>query len=160
MAIGLSFGSVCPISDTQDTSVLLFHSSESNLTQRLIEKKVISCYGTEYLTTLHDGATFSRDGIRLALSADSFVVKPNFPPGGNGGELATNGTVKDLAMCGATPLFLSAALFLEKGFPTDQHWRMTQSKRRAVDRAGSCLSRHRHLHGLAHVRALVPGISA
>jgi hydrogenase expression/formation protein HypE len=68
------------------------------------------------LAVLHDGATLDIDGNRLAFSTDSFVVDPIFFPGGNIGDLAVNGTVNDLAMCGAKPLYLSVGLIIEEGF--------------------------------------------
>jgi len=68
------------------------------------------------LAVLHDGATLDIDGKRLAFSTDSFVVDPIFFPGGNIGDLAVNGTVNDLAMCGAKPLYLSVGLIIEEGF--------------------------------------------
>jgi len=132
-------GLSCPIPLSEYPNVLLAHGGGGKLTQQLIEKMFVSGYGNEYLNKLHDGATFSMNGVTLAFSTDSFVVKPIFFPGGDIGELAINGTVNDLAMCGATPLFLSTALILEEGFPMDQLWRVIQSMRRAADRAGVVL---------------------
>jgi hydrogenase expression/formation protein HypE len=78
----------------------------------------------------------SRHGDRLAFTTDSYVVDPLFFPGGDIGELAINGTINDLAMCGAQPLFLSCAVILEEGFPVSDLRRIAQSMQHAAQRAG------------------------
>jgi hydrogenase expression/formation protein HypE len=72
----------------------------------------------------------------MAFTTDSYVVRPLFFPGGDIGSLAVNGTVNDLAMCGARPLYLSAGFILEEGLPMETLWRVTQSMRRAAAEAG------------------------
>ena len=90
----------------------------------------------ELLEPLHDGAIFSLNGARVAFSTDSYVVNPIFFPGGDIGKLAVHGTVNDLAMCGARPLYLSASFILEEGLPMEDFWRVVQSMRAAADSAG------------------------
>ena len=73
---------------------------------------------------------------KLAFTTDSYVVQPLFFPGGDIGTLAVNGTVNDLAMCGARPLYLSAGFILEEGLPMDTLWRVVQSMKLAAEQAG------------------------
>ncbi|MBI2358119.1 MAG: hydrogenase expression/formation protein HypE [Deltaproteobacteria bacterium] len=85
---------------------------------------------------LNDAAVFQACGARLAMTTDSFVVDPIFFPGGDIGEMAVYGTVNDLAVSGARPLFLSAAFILEEGLPLEDLRRIVASMKRACDRAG------------------------
>ncbi len=87
------------------------------------------------LSQLNDQAVVSVDGLRLAFTTDSFVVKPLFFPGGDIGSLAVHGTVNDLAVGGARPLFLSAAFIIEEGLPIETLRRVVDSLRRAADTA-------------------------
>ncbi|MDB6123278.1 MAG: hypE [Pedosphaera sp.] len=115
------------------------HGSGGRLTQQLIQKMVLPQFKNEFLNPLHDGAMFSVNDTKLAFSTDSFVVNPIFFPGGDIGELAVNGTVNDLSMCGARPLYLSAAFILEEGFSMTEFWRVIQSMQRAAQAAGASL---------------------
>ena len=99
-------------------------------------KNVLPQFRNELLEPLHDGAIFSLNGERVAFSTDSFVVSPIFFPGGDIGKLAVHGTVNDLAMCGARPLYLSAGFILEEGPPMEDFWRVVQSMHAAADSAG------------------------
>ncbi len=85
---------------------------------------------------MHDGAIFSLGNERLAFSTDSYVVSPIFFPGGDIGRMAVHGTVNDLSMCGAKPLYLSVGFILEEGLPMEDFWRIVQSMRAAADEAG------------------------
>src|SRR5262245_10792268 len=114
----------CPMPILDHKEIVLGHGSGGKLTQQLVEKMFLPRFHNELLAPLHDGAVFSLNGVRLAFSADSYVVNPIFFPGGNIGELAVNGTANDLAMCGARPLYLSASFILEEGFPIDDLWRI------------------------------------
>lgn len=76
------------------------------------------------------------EGRRIAFSTDSYVIQPIIFPGGNIGELAVNGTVNDLACCGARPLYLSLGLILEEGLEMEVLWQIICSVREAADRAG------------------------
>src|SRR5205814_7913825 len=88
------------------------------------------------LSRLNDQAVVSIDGSRIAVTTDSFVVKPLFFPGGDIGSLAVHGTVNDLAMGGAQPLFLTVAFIIEEGLPIETLQRVVQSARRAAEQAG------------------------
>ncbi|MDB6111382.1 MAG: hydrogenase expression/formation protein HypE [Pedosphaera sp.] len=126
----------CPLPITDHQEIVLAHGSGGKLTQQLIQRMVLPHFKNELLNPLHDGAMFSVNGTKLAFSTDSFVVNPIFFPGGDIGELAINGTVNDLAMCGARPLHLSAAFILEEGLPMAEFWRVIQSMQRAARAAG------------------------
>jgi hydrogenase expression/formation protein HypE len=83
----------------------------------MTREMILPAFDNPILEGLDDGAVFELEGLRLAFSTDSYTVDPIFFPGGNIGELAVYGTVNDLAMCGARPVYLSAALIIEEGFP-------------------------------------------
>lgn len=85
----------------------------------LLEGLFLPSFASGELLARHDGATLNIAGARLAFTTDSYVVRPLFFPGGDIGTLAVNGTVNDLAMCGARPLYLSSAFILEEGFPME-----------------------------------------
>jgi len=102
----------------------------------LIERMFLPAFHNPALETLHDGAVVEVEGVRLTFTTDSFVISPIFFPGGDIGELAVNGTVNDLAMCGARPLYLSLALILEEGFPMEDLWRVVRSVQEASRKAG------------------------
>ncbi len=104
--------------------------------QQLIEKVFVASFDNPLLATRHDSAVFEAGTCRLAFTTDSYVVKPLFFPGGDIGTLSVNGTVNDLAMSGARPLYLSAGFIIEEGFPTESLWRIAQSMRHAAERAG------------------------
>ena len=132
-----SFLSVsCPLPITNYKQIVLAHGSGGKLSHQLIEKMVLPQFRNELLEPLHDGAIFSLNGERVAFSTDSFVVSPIFFPGGDIGKLAVHGTVNDLAMCGARPLYLSASFILEEGMPMEDFWRVVQSMHAAADDAG------------------------
>jgi hydrogenase expression/formation protein HypE len=100
---------------------------------------ILPQFDNELLEPLHDGAILSFNGLRLAFTTDSYVVNPITFPGGDIGRLAVNGTVNDLAMCGARPRYLSAAFIIEEGFPMEELWRAVLSMREAAGRAGVLL---------------------
>jgi hydrogenase expression/formation protein HypE len=93
-------------------------------------------FDNELLRTEHDGAVGEIAGVKLAFSTDSYVVKPIFFPGGDIGELAVYGTVNDLAVCGAQPLYLSTGFIIEEGCLMEDLWRIIQSMKKSADRAG------------------------
>jgi hydrogenase expression/formation protein HypE len=129
----------CPIPISDYKEITLGHGSGGKLTHQLIRKMLLPQFQNEWLEPLHDGAILSFGDIRLAFSTDSFVVNPIFFPGGNIGELAVNGTVNDIAMCGAKPQYLSAGFILEEGFSMDDFWQIIQSMQQAAQRAGVML---------------------
>jgi hydrogenase expression/formation protein HypE len=131
--------SSCPIPITDHKEIVLGHGSGGKLSQRLIQKLILPQFQNEFLEPLHDGAIFSLNGTRVAFSTDSYVVNPIFFPGGDIGKLAIHGTVNDLAMCGARPLYLSAGLILEEGFAMEDLWRVVLSMQSAAKHAGVAL---------------------
>jgi hydrogenase expression/formation protein HypE len=126
----------CPIPIQEYPAILLAHGGGGRLTQMLIERMFWPTFRNPALETLHDGAVLEVEGARLAFTTDSFVVSPLFFPGGDIGELAVNGTVNDLAMCGARPLYLSLGFILEEGFPMEDLWRVVRSIQEAAQEAG------------------------
>jgi hydrogenase expression/formation protein HypE len=126
------FNLSCPIPISDYPNVLLAHGSGGKLMHNLLEKLMLPAFSNSLLETRHDGAVFPVGNTRLAFTTDSYVVQPLFFPGGNIGTLAVNGTVNDLAMCGARPLFLSAGFILEEGLPMETLWRVIQSMQQAA----------------------------
>ena len=127
---------VCPAPIPAVDKVLLGHGSGGKLSAQLVERVFLPAFGNPTLDQLNDQATFAIDGVRLAMTTDSFVVKPLFFPGGDIGSLAVHGTVNDLAMGGAQPLYLSVAFILEEGLPMDSLHRIADSLHRAAHAAG------------------------
>ena len=117
----------CPIPISNYPKVLLAHGSGGKLMHNLIEKMILPAFQNPFLETRHDAANFQIGNAKLAFTTDSYVVKPLFFPGGDIGKLAVNGTVNDLAMCGAKPLFLSAGFILEEGLSMEILWQVIQS---------------------------------
>lgn len=118
---------VCPLPITNYKEIVLAHGSGGKLSRQLIDKIVLPQFHNEFLAPLHDGAIFGLGDHRLAFTTDSFVVSPIFFPGGDIGSLSIHGTINDLAMCGARPLYLSASFILEEGLPMENFWRIVQS---------------------------------
>jgi hydrogenase expression/formation protein HypE len=112
------------------------HGGGGRLMQQLIEKMFLPLFANPLLGARHDGASIDLQSNRIAFTTDSYVVRPLFFPGGDIGSLAVNGTVNDLAMCGARPLYLSAGFILEEGLPMDSLWRVVRSMKDAALRAG------------------------
>ncbi|MES2518865.1 MAG: hydrogenase expression/formation protein HypE [Bacteroidota bacterium] len=115
--------------------ITLGHGSGGVLTNRLLESGVFNLLKNPLLDTHHDGAVFELSG-KLAFSTDSYVISPIFFPGGNIGELAVNGTVNDLAMCGAIPKYLSLSFIIEEGLPMTEFWEILVSIKNAAEKAG------------------------
>jgi hydrogenase expression/formation protein HypE len=128
------FGS-CPVPIFEHKNIVLGHGSGGKLTAELIEKVFLPAFANPILDKLDDQALLHINGSRLAFTTDSFVVTPIFFPGGDIGTLAINGTVNDLAMCGAKPLYLAAAFILEEGLPADDLRRIVDSMRTAAQAA-------------------------
>ena len=129
----------CPLPIWDYKEIVLAHGSGGKLSQRLIQQIVLPQFRNELLEPLHDGAIFPIGGARVAFSTDSYVVSPIFFPGGDIGSLAVHGTVNDLAMCGARPLYLSAGFILEEGLPMQDFFRIVNSMRAAAAAAGVML---------------------
>jgi len=135
VALGTAFAS-CPIPISDYPNVLLAHGSGGKLMHSLLDKMMLPTFSNPLLETSHDGAVFPVGNAKLAFTTDSYVVHPLFFPGGNIGTLAVNGTVNDLAMCGARPLFLSAGFILEEGLPMETLWQIIQSMQQTAAVAG------------------------
>ncbi len=129
----------CPLPPASGDRVLLAHGGGGKLTHQLIEKLFLPEFSNAALDERHDGAVVTVNGTRLAFTTDSYVVRPLIFPGGNIGDLAVNGTVNDLAMCGARPLYLSSGLILEEGLAMETLRTIVASMREAARRAGVSL---------------------
>jgi len=129
------FGS-CPLPIFDHKQIVLGHGSGGKLTSDLIESIFLPAFRNPTLDKLDDQAVLTINGTRLAFTTDSFVVTPIFFPGGDIGRLAIHGTVNDLAMSGARPLYLSAAFILEEGLPVEDLRRIVESMRSAAADAG------------------------
>lgn len=130
----------CPVPLRDYPSIVMGHGGGGRLSAELITNMFVPAFtggaAGEPLARLGDGAVVTAGGARLAFSTDSYVVRPRFFPGGNIGDLAVNGTVNDLAMCGAEPLFLSAGFVLEEGLALQELGRITQTMAAAARAAG------------------------
>jgi hydrogenase expression/formation protein HypE len=126
----------CPLPKTADDKIVLAHGGGGRLTHQLIEKIFLPAFSNPALEQRHDGAVLLMNGARLAFTTDSFVVQPLIFPGGNIGDLAIHGTVNDLAMCGARPLYLSAGFILEEGLPMETLRTVVASMQEAAAQAG------------------------
>ena len=117
-------------------TIQLAHGAGGKLSAELIDKVFMPCFGNHILDRMEDQALLERPAGRLAFTTDSFVVSPVFFPGGNIGELAINGTVNDICMNGATPLYLSVGFILEEGLPIEELHRIVVSMKAAAEKAG------------------------
>jgi len=131
-----SFSLACPIPIAEYPEVQMAHGGGGRLMRALIEKMFMAAFRNPFLEARHDGAVFPSPGKTLATTTDAFVVRPLFFPGGNIGTLAVHGTVNDLAMCGARPVYLTAAFVLEEGLPMETLWRVAAAMGEAAREAG------------------------
>jgi len=118
--------------------ILLAHGSGGKLAHDLVQKMFVDVLGNPILAKLDDAAVFTASG-RLAFTTDSYVVTPIFFPGGDIGKLAVCGTVNDLAMAGARPLYLSLSFIIEEGFPQKDLEKIVNSVKEATDEAGATI---------------------
>ncbi len=123
--------------------IILDHGSGGKISHAMVSEMILPVFDNPVLADLDDGANLDISGIikslnvgKLAFSTDSYVVDPIFFPGGSIGDLAVNGTVNDIAMCGAEPLYLSAGLIIEEGFLYSDLKKILEEMGRAADRAG------------------------
>jgi hydrogenase expression/formation protein HypE len=121
---------------SEHQKITLAHGGGGRPSAELISKIFLPAFTNKYLASLHDGAIFELNGAKLAFTTDSFVVKPRFFPGGDIGSLSVHGTVNDLSMCGARPLFLSLSFVIEEGFSMAELKRIVESISRACQEAG------------------------
>ena len=133
----VDFTAACPIPIQQYPRIQLAHGGGGKLMHSLVERMFLRGFGGEKVLTPHDSAVLQMPAGRLAFTTDSYVVRPIFFPGGDIGSMAIYGTVNDLAMSGARPLYLSAAFILEEGLPMETLWRVVCSMRAAADRCGT-----------------------
>ena len=117
-------------------TILLGHGSGGKLTSDLIKKSFIKYFDNPVLNVMTDSAIININEKLLAFTTDSYVVDPVFFPGGDIGKLSVCGTINDLAVSGAEPVFLSAAFIIEEGFSIDELETITQSMRKEADKAG------------------------
>ena len=125
----------CPAPKFDFDIITLAHGSGGLLTNKLLESGVFDLLKNDKLDRHHDGAFLNFNGD-VAFSTDSFVISPIFFPGGDIGELAVNGTVNDVAMCGAVPQYLSLSFILEEGLPMAEFWDVLVSVKYAAEKAG------------------------
>jgi hydrogenase expression/formation protein HypE len=130
-----AFGT-CPVPLSHKAEITIGHGGGGKLTQDLIDRVFRPAFAVPGLDEQHDGATLHSGAGRLAFTTDSHVVSPLFFPGSDIGKLAVNGTVNDLCMCGARPLWLSAGFILEEGLETKVLQRVVDSMRDAAAEAG------------------------
>ena len=129
-------GDDCPVPISRYGDIVLGHGGGGRLTADLIARVFLPALGNPVLSALEDQATVTVGGARIAITTDAFVVKPLFFPGGDIGRLAVCGTVNDLAVGGARPLYLTAAFVIEEGLPIADLERIARSMRAACDEAG------------------------
>jgi hydrogenase expression/formation protein HypE len=123
----------CPVPLRRHNRVLMAHGGGGRLMRDLIESVFLPSFASPFLAARHDGAVLPMaPGVQVAFTTDSYVVAPLFFPGGDIGSLAVNGTVNDLAMCGARPLYLSAGIILEEGLLMEDVQRVVASMSRAA----------------------------
>lgn len=125
----------CPLPKLDFDVITLGHGSGGVLTHRLLDTGVFNVLKNDLLNEQHDGAVLNFNGP-VAFTTDSYVITPIFFPGGNIGELAVNGSVNDLAMCGAIPQYLSLSFILEEGLRMDEFWEVLLGIKKASELAG------------------------
>jgi hydrogenase expression/formation protein HypE len=126
----------CPLPLADYPTIVMGHGGGGKLGNELVEHLFLPAFRNPELENLGDAAVLDVGGARLAMSTDSFVVRPLFFPGGSIGELAVNGTVNDLAVSGAEPKFLSASFILEEGLAIDQLAAIVDAMAKAAATAG------------------------
>ncbi|MCC6454836.1 MAG: hydrogenase expression/formation protein HypE [Caldilineaceae bacterium] len=129
----------CPLPLRNHPNIIMGHGGGGKLSAELVQHLFLPAFQNEPLANLSDSAVLTLAGQRLAFSTDSFVVQPLFFPGGNIGDLAINGTVNDIAMSGAQPLFLSCGFILEEGMSLDQLGVIVRTMAEAARTAGVSL---------------------
>ena len=120
----------------KDDTIQLAHGSGGKKSLDLVRRIFLPSFTNPWLDKMDDQAVLNSPKGRLAFTTDSYVVDPLFFPGGNIGDLAVNGTVNDICMCGARPLYLTAGFIIEEGFSIRDLERIVLSMREAAERAG------------------------
>jgi hydrogenase expression/formation protein HypE len=132
----MEFNAVCPVPIQKYPYVLMAHGGGGKLMHQLLEEVFGKAFSNPILDTRHDSAQFEVPAGRMAMTTDSYVVRPIFFPGGDIGSMAIHGTVNDLAMSGARPLYLTSAFIIEEGLPMETLWRVVCSMREAAKKCG------------------------
>jgi len=125
----------CPMPVLDYDIITLGHGSGGLLTNRLLDKTVFEILNNDKLESRHDGALLNLNG-KHAFTTDSFVISPVFFPGGDIGELAVNGTVNDIAMCGGIPQYISLGFIIEEGLKMEEFWDILIGIKYAAEKAG------------------------
>lgn len=133
MATSTEFALSCPFPIQNYPTVLMAHGGGGKLMHQLIARMFVPAFRNSLLDSQHDASVFETNGTKLAMTTDSYVVRPLFFPGGDLGSLSIHGTVNDLAMAGARPLYLSAAFIIEEGLPMDTLWKIVKSMQQAAE---------------------------
>lgn len=127
----------------REKKILLDHGSGGKVAHAMMKEMILPLFANPLLEKMDDAAVFNvkasdmaSGNVRMAFSTDSYVVDPIFFPGGNIGDLAINGTVNDVAMCGGDPKYISVALMIEEGFLEGDLRRILKSMKQAADKAG------------------------
>jgi len=128
------FNTSCPLPIQQYPHVLMAHGGGGKMMHQLLESVFGKAFSNPILDARHDSAQFNVPSGKLAMTTDSYVVRPLFFPGGDIGSLAVYGTVNDLAMSGARPLYLSCGFIIEEGLPMETLWHVVCSMRNAAQR--------------------------
>lgn len=129
-------GFSCPLPVLNYDTVQLAHGAGGKLSAELIDKVFLPCFGNQTLDKLEDQAVLPKMNGRPVMTTDSFVVSPIFFPGGDIGDLAINGTVNDICMSGAKPLYLTTGFIIEEGLPIADLHKIVNSMKQAADKAG------------------------
>ncbi|MCP3900845.1 MAG: hydrogenase expression/formation protein HypE, partial [Desulfobacteraceae bacterium] len=119
-----------------EDKVLLDHGSGGKISHSMMSDIILPLFDNPALAMLDDGATLGIDSKKIAFSTDTYVVDPIFFPGGNIGDLAVNGTVNDVAMCGANPLYISVGLIIEEGLLISDLEKILKTMADAAKKAG------------------------
>ena len=132
----INFQTACPIPLEKYPQVLLGHGGGGKLMQQLLEKMIFSSFQMNKDFSPNDSSVVHLPTNKIAFTTDSYVIHPLFFPGGDIGSLAINGTVNDLAMSGARPLYISLGFIIEEGFEMETLWNIIQSLQRTAEEAG------------------------
>ena len=136
MSAPLNFTAACPVPLPQHSHIQMAHGGGGKMMHRLLQEIFLAAFGNDALNHQHDSSVLNLPSKQLAFTTDSYVVRPIFFPGGDIGSMAVHGTVNDLSMSGARPLYLSAGFILHEGLPMETLWRVVCSMRDAARKCG------------------------
>ena len=130
------FSYSCPMPITDYKNILLGHGSGGTLSNQLIGKIFVNTFDNEHLRRGHDSSVVNLGNTKIAITTDSYVIDPIFFPGGDIGSLSIHGTVNDLAMSGAEPVYISTGFIIEEGYEIAKLYEIVKSMKKAADAAG------------------------